>query len=387
MSDYAPMLALLGRLRQLREQKGLSPEEVDEKLILGPGWTRRFESGDVVPGLDMFLALTRALNLNPRDLFSEAIGEGSPLEAARAISGEQHGKDLRIQFRYGNFDAVYRLPDARLTDFEAVVKVLRDGLSQLNRSEVGEQQATKTAAVVSSFLRATQLWPHANPSDLWGFLISRAYCDPLNHPAAFARLDLGQSWKRTAGWALEEVLVKHYSQFLAQHHIKVQIVRGLRKRELLSQITVPDRLEASKVDLILTGDKNGQELCFGVVHVKASFAERRTDDVPLSQSLIRAGYTSPLWTLDCKSMPASAPTNKGELGQPRTSPVDRRSAKRKDIEDDGFFSACFSYNTNTLPTPLTQDARARIFVCDFRSPDDYFGRFLVEEWKRFSQKA
>jgi len=60
-----------------------------------------------------------------------------------------------------------------------------------------------------------ELWPHANPSDIWWFVVSRAYHDPFNHPAHYARLDLGQSWKRTGGWALEEVLVRHYGPALA----------------------------------------------------------------------------------------------------------------------------------------------------------------------------
>lgn len=290
-----------------------------------------------------------------------------------------------MHFRYASFDAVYELPGAKLAEFEAVVKTLRDGLSELGHS--GDQQAMKNAAVVQSFLNAAALWPDANPSDLWWFLIARAYCDPYNHPARFARLDLAQSWKRTAGWALEEVLVRHYGEYLHEHGIRVEIARGSRKRELLGQLSIGERLEASKVDVVVTGEAKGGERCFGVVHVKASFAERRTDDVPLSKALIRAGYASPLWTLDCKSTPGAKPTNRGELGPSLAGGVDRRSAKRKDIEEDGLFSACFSYNANTVPTPAGQAARARIHVCDLRSPDDEFSRFLIGYWRRFNQRG
>ena len=60
----------------------------------------------------------------------------------------------------------------------------------------------------------------------------------------------------------------------------------------------------------------------------------------MSTVLANCGYTSPLWTMDCKSMPGEFPINRGELGEV----TDRRSAKRKDIEDEGYFTGCFSYN-------------------------------------------
>lgn len=156
-----------------------------------------------------------------------------------------------------------------------------------------------------------------------------------------------------------------------------------QKQHFISSFNIVERLEPDKVDVLRTGrDRTQQEMCFGVVHVKASFAERRTDDVPMSRTLIRGGYTSPLWTMDCKSTPAPNPRNDGELGLARSTGDDRRSAKRKDIEDDGYFSACFSYNTNTIPTPVSQDARARIYVCNFQNPDDEFSRFVIREWQR-----
>jgi hypothetical protein len=137
---------------------------------------------------------------------------------------------------------------------------------------------------------------------------------------------------------------------------------------------------------LLTGANKDREKFMGVVHVKASFAERRTDDVPMSKALVKAGFASPLWTMDCKSGPSEHPTNRGELGVALDRSGDRRSAKRKDIEDDGYFSACFSYNSNTVPTPPKQKAKARIFVCNFNNPDDQFSRFIISEWIRL-QKA
>lgn len=217
-----------------------------------------------------------------------------------------------------------------------------------------------------------------NPSDLWWFVIYRAYCDPYNHPARYARLDFTQSWKRTGGWALEEVLVRHYGPFLKTHGVNLFIADGTEKRRLVDALHLEDRVEADKIDVVLTSDTPQGQKFFGVVHVKASFAERRTDDVPLSTALMR-GYTSPLWTMDCKSGPSEHPVNRGELGT-----VDGdRSAKRKDIEDEGYFTGCFSYNRNTRPSPKALPPERRIHVCDFSNPDDTFSRFILQRSQRF----
>lgn len=66
---------------------------------------------------------------------------------------------------------------------------------------------------------------------------------------------------------------------------------------MIEGLNVKGRIEADKIDVVLTGDTANGPVFLGVVHVKASFAERRTDDVPLSETLIKHGYTSPLWTI------------------------------------------------------------------------------------------
>ncbi len=383
MAASRTLIAIAARLREARTRARMEPEELEKRLIIGPGWVASFEAGLAVPSLDMLLALLGQLDVDPARFFDGIELPASGAAAERQLYAERDGDDLLLRFRYAEHDATYRLQEARLSDLEAVLQELRDGLSPLANAPVAGETAVKTNAVAGAFLKSVQLWPHANPSDLWWFLVYRAYCDPFNHPAKFARMDLAQSWKRTGGWALEEVLVRFYGAFLRTKGINVFVARGQRKADLLSQLRVSERLEPDKVDVLLSGTMSRDERCFGVVHVKSSFAERRTDDVPLSRALVRAGYSSPLWTMDCKSGPSKAPVNKGELGPTRERGVDRRSAKRKDIEDDGYFSACFSYNLNTVPTPARQRAKARVFVSDFTHPDDEFARFVVGEWERF----
>jgi transcriptional regulator with XRE-family HTH domain len=385
---------VLARLKELRIKAGFSEAHLERELILGPGWIARFEAGEVVPTLDVLLAILNVIGADFDDLTKGISSKDAAAEIDRAIYAEAKGSDLIIRFRYADHDAQYRLPNATLEQFEKILLHLRDGLARLTKvaSPVdGKAETVKADSVAQAFLKAVKIWPHANPSDLWGFLISRAYCDPFNHPAAYSRLDHGQSWKRTSGWALEEILVRHYGPFLKKHDINIFIAAGGdRKQNLLDQLDVAD-LEADKVDVLLSGEVKSKERCFGVVHVKASFAERRTDDVPMSQALVAAGYTSPLWTFDLKSGPSANPVNRGELGAVLATtgilgmPLpDTRSAKRRDIEVAGHFSACFSYNANTKPTPVDQKkAKARISVCDFRNPDDTFSQFIRAEWDRF----
>jgi transcriptional regulator with XRE-family HTH domain len=372
------MKMLLANLRGLREKAGLTESGLEELLILGPGWIGRFESGESVPSIDMVLSILSATKSSLAELL-----RGLPkLEAAaveRVIFAEKVGNDICIHFDYAKHDAQYTLRNSTLEEFGTVIKKLRDGLARLANTTEVNSGAIKSDAVASAFLKSVRLWPHANPSDLWGFLVSRAYCDPYNHPALFARLNLDQSWKRTSGWALEVVLVRHYGPFLKSYGVNIYIAASSAKQEIVDSLTLADRVEADKIDVVLSGDTPLGPRFFGVVHVKASFAERRTDDVPLSTALTKSGYTSPLWTLDNKSTPNSHPVNRGELGA-----VDgERSAKRKDIEDEGYFTGCFSYNKNTRPSSETLPAERRVHVCDFSNPDDAFSRFILQRWRAF----
>lgn len=308
MPISGPLAQILARLREFREAAGITTTELEQELILGPGWIESFEAGRALSAVDALLAILHAVGRTPAELFDGAGSGAAPGSVERFLFAEPDGDDLILRFPYADFDASYRLPGASLGEFEEVLRVLRDGLA-------GRGQ--KSDAIVASFRTAMDCWPEANPSDMWWFLVQRAYLDPFNHPASAARTDLSQSWKRAAGWALERILVAHYGPFLESHGVSVAIPVGAEKGRLLGRLQISGRLEIDKVDVVLSGraDDRSEPECFGVVHVKASFAERRTDDVELSRALIEAGYCSPFWTMDCKSTPGAHPVNRGELGE------------------------------------------------------------------------
>lgn len=359
-------------LRALRRARALTQEALAARAGLDRSYVGGVERGERNPTLTAISRLADALNTPLSSLFG-GIADGS--RSGRPMDGRVETVEcaggLTLRFGYDQHDAEYTLDGARQAEYDDVLATLRRGL---------ESPASNADAVADAFIRATTTWPDANPSDLWTFLVNRIYCDYSNHPAANARLNLEQSWKRTSGWALERVVVRHYSQFLQQHGITLKVGDKAEKERLLG--TIDDaRIVPDKADILVAYGAGQAQRLLGVVHVKASIAERRTDDVPMSQALMQAGYLSVFWTMDSKSFPSPTPINRGELG----TADGEISDKRRDFEDHGHFSACFSYNANTVPTS-DENAAARIRVCDFRDPNDPFVEFLVEAYREHRRR-
>ena len=372
-------------VRRFREVLGMTQENLADASELDRSYIGGVERGERNPTLTTILRLASALGIPPAYLF-EGTGGGIPIQERRVQGNMFEGigenvpvspgtdrmlatdteNGLLIQFRYDQYDARYLLLGAKQSEFNEVLSVLKEGLVSGNR---------KADAVAKAFLTATRLWPDANPSDLWTFMINRAYCDRSNHPVVNDRLNLEQSWKRTSGWALERVLVAYYRAFLMKKGIIIKIRSKAEKTSFLNGIN-DSRIVPDKADVLISFVSDGVEQLLGVVHVKASIAERRTDDVPMSRALIDASYLSVFWTMDSKSFPSENPINRGEFGD---AGYKQASDKRRDFEEHGHFSACFSYNKNTVPTLDDSDVAAQIFVCDFTNPDDDFSRFLTAE--------
>ena len=351
-------------VRKRREYLGMTQESLAEAAELDRSYIGGIERGERNPALAAILRLAAALRVAPGTLFDGIGGDGESSSLTDGIVAIPTNAGLTLRFKYDQYDARYELPRATQSEFDEVRVELKNGLTARNG---------KAEAVARAFLLAVRKWPHVNPSNLWTFLINRAYCDRSNHPAVNARLNLEQSWKRTSGWALERVLVSHYQPFLDRNGVSIRISNKAEKAAFLEPIGDP-RIVPDKADILVCYGLPGTERLLGVIHVKASLAERRTDDVPMSQALIDAGYISVFWTMDVKSMPGTQPVNHGEFGD---NADEQASDKRRDFEEHGHFSACFSYNKNTIPTAPDKDAAARIFVCNFTNPDDRFSRFLL----------
>ena len=346
-------------VRRLRGQQLLSVADLSRDVGVSEPDLQLLEEGELDPKYSLIISLSKALGVGEDCL----LGYGDYWRfGATPIDG-----GVELEFRHGTEDARYHLMGSTEEEVNQVLAELRRGLAS--------KRIGKTGAIVNAFFRAVELWPEANPSDLWLFLISRAYCDRSFHPASNRIGDIQQSWKRASGYALEVILRRHYGNFLSDHGISIRRRNSDERNTLLRDALENDRrLITDKADLLVTHQENGSfsEKLLGVIHVKASIAERRTDDIPLSQLLLEYGCLSIFWTFDGKSFPSTSPVNEGEYGDPDGEITDKRS----DIEDHGYFSACFSYNRNTRAT-RRDDAASRIYVCDFRDPNDAFSGFLL----------
>jgi hypothetical protein len=178
------------------------------------------------------------------------------------------------------------------------------------------------------------------------------------------------------------VVEEWYSPMLAPHRVRIEALIGSdRKRKALKEMGIQARVGAAKLDMALYRKTAQEEWeIFGGVHVKASLAERVSDDVPASRAMMRRGYLSPLWTLDVKSFPPPHGDliNRGELGTPETP-----SEKRRYIEEHGEFDGCFSANARTVPSAGKTASGKRIYTLNlFSQPDDFAASMIAQAARR-----
>ncbi len=157
---------------------------------------------------------------------------------------------------------------------------------------LGKQK--KSVAVASSYIYALKKCSRANPADIWWHIIYRHYL----------RGNSDQSWKRTAGFALEIAFVEFYNPLFKGYCIRMECITGNRAFQVMQDMGIADKVGRSKLDIVIEGRcGNSDYRTFGGVHVKSSLAERIQDDVPASLAMMKAGYWSGFFTLDAKAFP------------------------------------------------------------------------------------
>lgn len=218
-------------------------------------------------------------------------------------------------------------------------------------------------------------WPQVNPSDLYHHIVYRLYLREYNKTQA------DRSWVRAGGEALELFIESHYAPILKPHNIGIRwLVKPADKVAALSQMGLTDLVGGSKLDIALYGKVGAREIIFGGIHLKASLAERVSDDVPCSEAMIKKGYSSYLVTLDAKSFPPPLGDliNRGEFGT-----LTNASDKRKYIETHGSFSACYSYNLRSVPSGITTISGKKIYTSTFDVKKDQLPVHIVKAWQAY----
>ncbi|MGO9167405.1 MAG: BsaWI family type II restriction enzyme [Candidatus Sulfotelmatobacter sp.] len=269
-------------------------------------------------------------------------------------------------------------------DIEAVSEEVYAQAAEILRARLGDPNVKNREAICETFLYALNNCPGANASGLWHHLVYRLYCEILPESR---HQDPGQSWVRASGDALEIALEKIYSTVFAPHNITITaLISRQRAKAALKEIGLENKVGDSKLDMVLRV-QTAERVCavFGGVHVKASLAERVSDDVPCSRAMMAAGYFSPLWTLDVKSFPPPGDlVNRGELGTPA-----RPSDKRKYVEVHGDFDHCYSANARTAPSvPPTQSGKLIFGLELLNQPDPFAAETIrrAQEWLQALRK-
>ncbi len=231
----------------------------------------------------------------------------------------------------------------------------------------------KRDAIAGTFLYAIKLCPESNPSDVWHHIIYRHFI------AQDLGINQAQSWVRSGGEALEFFFPMYYNPMFLSEGIRMRaLISRVEKRKALESMHCVHEVGDAKLDIALEGIGPEGDVIFGGVHVKASLAERVSDDEPASRALMKKGFYSPLLTLDVKSFPPPQGdyVNRGELGSP-SSP----SEKRKYIEEHGSFDNCYSYNLRSVASKPKTKSGKYIYVQKLNGQPDFFVKDVSERWR------
>lgn len=279
-----------------------------------------------------------------------------------------------MQFRttINKSDVTIDLPGVSEEAFETVGSFLDQALQNL--------KVKNRDAIRDAYIEVLRTCPEANASDLWHHVVYRQYCEMFNRHRP---QDPKQSWVRASGEALELAVEEWYGPILREHNIRIQmLISKPAKIAALTAMGINNVVGSDKLDVALFIDSTNK--IFGGVHVKASLAERVSDDVPCSRAMMERGYFSPMWTLDVKSFPP--PTgdlvNRGELGSP-----DNPSEKRKYVELHGDFDHMYSANSRSAPSRETTKSGKRVIAINLANQPDLFAQEVIARAKAFLERG
>lgn len=269
-------------------------------------------------------------------------------------------KAYSITVKVNGIEHTVHLPGVSDADYRRITDTLRTLLGQNKKTRI---------AIADAFELAVDPCPSANRSDLWHHVLYRTY----------PSVSTPQSWVRTSGEGFELFLCCYYNRLLASRGLELTPLfnRNARKAALVA-MGISAGMGSAKLDVsVLAAEDTGEKSIIGGVHVKASLAERISDDAPVSKEMIRRGFWSPLCTLDVKTYPPRDLTNRGELGTP-----EKPSDKRRYLEDEGLFSACYSNNQRTVPSGDRTSSGRKIYRLTLQKAWDQFCADAVAERDR-----
>lgn len=374
-------IKLIESLKTLRKSNRINQDTLAEKLSKNQSYIAKVE------GLERRLDIIelndwlKALEIEPVDfltsinLFStQNIRNDSlpPLPEPGKVNVKNSKTYIPLAWQGKKYDI--ELNNTSPDSYLQVEKIISSLFSSLNNPD---NRKKNRVAIFEALKYAFDNLPNTNPSDVYHHIVYRIYL------REFYKSKPDQSWVRAGGEALELFIEDHYREVLIKKGITIKaLISKANKEEALSMLGLSDEVGGSKLDIALYGHHDGYDYIFGGIHVKASLAERVSDDVPCSEAMMKKGFSSYLFTLDAKSFPPPQGDliNRGELGS-EASPSD----KRKYIEEHGSFDACFSYNIRTNPSGSTTKSGKKIYASTFDPKQDPLPKIIITSWKKFKK--
>jgi transcriptional regulator with XRE-family HTH domain len=344
-------------IRTIREEKGLSQEEFAELCNLHRTYISGIECGDRNISVSNLNQIITGLNLSWYE-FVEKLHEDRIMEVKEMP--EKYRAIEHIRF------------------FEHVTEQEYQSIETFMTKSINDPSIKSRDTISKTFIKAVDMWPKENISDIWHHCIYRIYTENKKGT------DPEQSWVRTSGEAFELFIENQYNKYLYKYNLRIKnlISRG-EKKNVISRIKLENSIGSSKIDLILECKGKGKGLDYigwgivAAIHAKVSLAERVSDDIPASRILMKENIESILMTLDVKSFPPPYGDliNRGELGT-----IAKPSDKRKYIEAHGDFSICFSYNKRTVPSASSTLSGKKIETINSINEGDAFMKYLLEKF-------
>ena len=368
---------LIKELVRLRDEKQETQISLSIKLKKPQSYVAKIESIerrlDVVELLDILEALE-----TPPKVFFQRIGwiPKTDVNVAVPIRASVDNVSNGILLNLVSNEFIQKVQLTGITS-DQYLKAEEYISTLFNRLNIVEPSVKNRDAVAESLQYCFDNIPDLNPSDAYHHIVYRLYL------REYTRTTPGQSWVRAGGEGVQLVVQQRYNTLLNKKGISlIPLSNEALRVKALTEMGIYGKVGNSKLDFALYGTKQGKQVIFGGIHVKASFAERVSDDVPCSEAMMRAGYLSCLFTFDAKSYPPPNGdlVNRGELGSPET-PTD----KRLYIESHGSFDACFSYNLRTVPSLRHTDSGKRILMSTF-GRNDLLPPFIISFWREFVSK-
>ena len=104
MADERKMIGK--QIKTLRQARGMSQEELSEKVSINPKYLSAIERGKANPTLDIFTRLAEALNVSLPDLFNYEL---EPKEFAQLVAGLiGEGDQMKLQLAAKVLNAICR---------------------------------------------------------------------------------------------------------------------------------------------------------------------------------------------------------------------------------------------------------------------------------------